>query len=108
MLFALLLRLKVDDKLFMCQFLFCFQRYLLQYAMQRLTSIAKQPLPDNPDGNLDLPQTHALNIMRALFRCSAINTDMHTYVGDAVEYAISGFASPFWAIRNCCMQLFGE
>ncbi|XP_072030683.1 tRNA (32-2'-O)-methyltransferase regulator THADA-like [Amphiura filiformis] len=83
------------------------EKYLLQHAMQRLASIAKQPLPDNPDGNMDLPQTHAINVMMALFRCSAINTDMLTYVGDAVEFAITGFACPFWAIRNCCMQLFG-
>ena len=76
--------------------------------MHRLTAIAKLALPDDPNDKTDLPQVHAINIMRALFRCSAINIDMLAYVGDAVEYAISGFASPSWAIRNCCMRLFGK
>ncbi|XP_022090994.1 thyroid adenoma-associated protein homolog [Acanthaster planci] len=83
------------------------ERPLLAYVMTKLMALANEPLPSNPNDRLDLPQAHALNVMMALFRCSAVGTDMMKHCPGAVEMAISGFASPCWMIRNCSMRLFG-
>ncbi|XP_038073964.1 thyroid adenoma-associated protein homolog isoform X2 [Patiria miniata] len=83
------------------------ERPLLTYVMRQLMDIASQPLPPDPNDRLDLPQAHALNVMMALFRCSAVGTDILRHCSSAVEMAIGGFASPCWMIRNCSMRLFG-
>ncbi|XP_071800495.1 tRNA (32-2'-O)-methyltransferase regulator THADA-like [Asterias amurensis] len=83
------------------------ERPLLAYTMDSLMKIASQPLPLDPTDKQDLPQSHALNILMELFRCSAVGTDILRHCSEAVKLAIGGFASPCWTIRNGSMRLFG-
>lgn len=76
--------------------------------MLRLMAIAKKPLPDDIGDKEDLPQAHALNIMRSLFRSAIIVEDVSIYVSDVLQCTISGFSSPSFVVRNSSMQLFGE
>ena len=70
--------------------------------------IVSSPLPDDMDQRLDLPQVHALNILKAVFRESSIAQSLMKHMPDATIHAISGFASPDWAMRNAATQLFGK
>lgn len=69
--------------------------------------IAQQPLPEQPDAKQDLPQSHALNIMRSLFINTSLAWEVLRYAEDAVQLAIDGFASSNWMVQNSSMQLLG-
>ncbi|XP_078591502.1 tRNA (32-2'-O)-methyltransferase regulator THADA-like [Branchiostoma floridae x Branchiostoma japonicum] len=81
-------------------------RPLLSRAVQVLLTTAQLPLAQE-DHTVDIPQVHALNILRALFSDSTLGSAMLGHISDAVILAISGFSSPVWAIRNAAMQLYG-
>ncbi|PIK36638.1 putative thyroid adenoma-associated protein-like isoform X1 [Apostichopus japonicus] len=83
------------------------ERKLLKLSMLRLMAIAKKPLPDDLGDKEDLPQAHALNIMRSLFRSAIIVEDVSIYVSNVLQCTISGFSSPSFVVRNSSMQLFG-
>ncbi|KAL7269129.1 hypothetical protein RUND412_008219 [Rhizina undulata] len=56
---------------------------------------------------IDLPQVHALNCMKHLFTDSRLSSATSgLLLGKGLELAISCFASPIWAIRNCGIMLF--
>ena len=84
-----------------------FQRHLLKYTITKLMEIARQPLPEQPDAKQDLPQSHALNILRVLFVNSGLAWDVLPYAEEAVQLAIDGFASSNWSVQNSSMQLLG-
>uniref|UniRef100_A0A6I8NBT2 tRNA (32-2'-O)-methyltransferase regulator THADA n=1 Tax=Ornithorhynchus anatinus TaxID=9258 RepID=A0A6I8NBT2_ORNAN len=76
---------------------------LLKVAMQELISLAEpQPQPQST-----IPQVHALNILRALFRDARLGESVGPYVAAGVRAAILGFTSPVWAVRNSSTLLFG-
>ncbi len=64
--------------------------------------------PTAPDQQRDLPQVHALNILKAVFRESSVSQAVLPHVAMATQAAIDGFASPLWAVRNSATQLFGK
>ncbi|XP_038607456.1 thyroid adenoma-associated protein [Tachyglossus aculeatus] len=77
---------------------------LLKVAMQELISLAEpQPQPQST-----VPQVHALNILRALFRDARLGESVGPYVAAGVRAAILGFTSPVWAVRNSSTLLFGS
>ncbi|XP_019627525.1 PREDICTED: thyroid adenoma-associated protein homolog isoform X1 [Branchiostoma belcheri] len=82
-------------------------RPLLRRAVQVLLTTAQLPLSQDEDHTVDIPQVHALNVLRALFSDSTLGAAMLGHISDAVILAISGFSSPVWAIRNAAMQLYG-
>ncbi|XP_066282258.1 tRNA (32-2'-O)-methyltransferase regulator THADA-like [Branchiostoma lanceolatum] len=84
-------------------------RPLLSRAVQVLLTTAQLPLSHDQgeDHTVDIPQVHALNVLRALFSDSTLGSAMLGHISDAVILAISGFSSPVWAIRNAAMQLYG-
>ncbi|XP_033096515.1 thyroid adenoma-associated protein-like isoform X2 [Anneissia japonica] len=84
------------------------EKSLLRFTMTSLLDIAQQPEPVEHDPKLDLPQCHALNMLKALFRSSAINDDVMPYTSKSVTIAIHGFASKHFSIRNGSMLLFGS
>ncbi|ORX55175.1 hypothetical protein DM01DRAFT_1407189 [Hesseltinella vesiculosa] len=79
---------------------------LLQQTFHQLLDLAKQPPPDDADQRIDLPQVHALNIMRTMFMDSKLGNRVLEYASDGFFMAIDGFSSPSWAIRNCAVMLF--
>ncbi|XP_074898904.1 tRNA (32-2'-O)-methyltransferase regulator THADA isoform X3 [Buteo buteo] len=75
---------------------------LLKMTMKELISLAA-PLNEPPSV---IPQVHALNILRALFRDTRLGENIMPYVADGIQVAILGFTSPVWAVRNSSTLLF--
>ncbi|XP_068014938.1 tRNA (32-2'-O)-methyltransferase regulator THADA isoform X2 [Melanerpes formicivorus] len=75
---------------------------LLKMAMKELISLAT---PLNGPSSV-IPQVHALNILRALFRDTRLGENIMPYVADGMQAAILGFMSPVWAVRNSSTLLF--
>ncbi|XP_073905688.1 tRNA (32-2'-O)-methyltransferase regulator THADA isoform X8 [Castor canadensis] len=77
---------------------------LLKITMKELLSLAG---PIN-DSQSTVPQVHALNILRALFRDTRLGENIIPYVADGAKAAILGFTSPVWAVRNSSTLLFSS
>ncbi|NXA35436.1 THADA protein, partial [Eudromia elegans] len=75
---------------------------LLKMAMKELISLAA---PRKESASV-IPQIHALNILRALFRDTRLGENIMPYVADGMQAAILGFVSPVWAVRNSSTLLF--
>nr|XP_020144183.1 thyroid adenoma-associated protein isoform X3 [Microcebus murinus] len=75
---------------------------LLKITMKELISLAG-PIDDSQS---TVPQVHALNILRALFRDTRLGENVIPYVADGAKAAILGFTSPVWAVRNSSTLLF--
>uniref|UniRef100_UPI00398F516E thyroid adenoma-associated protein n=1 Tax=Pristiophorus japonicus TaxID=55135 RepID=UPI00398F516E len=78
---------------------------LLKLTMKELISLAI-PLAKCQDDHTTIPQVHALNILRALFRDTKLGENVIPYVADGIQAAILGFTSPVWAVRNSSTLLF--
>ncbi|XP_031806272.1 thyroid adenoma-associated protein isoform X1 [Sarcophilus harrisii] len=77
---------------------------LLKITMKELISLA---VPSD-DSQSSVPQVHALNILRALFRDTRLGENIIPYVADGIQAAILGFTSPVWAVRNSSTLLFSS
>ncbi|NWQ77060.1 THADA protein, partial [Columbina picui] len=75
---------------------------LLKMTMKELIPLAA---PLNEPSSV-IPQVHALNILRALFRDTRLGENIMPYVADGMQAAILGFMSPVWAVRNSSTLLF--
>ncbi|XP_071433610.1 tRNA (32-2'-O)-methyltransferase regulator THADA [Pithys albifrons albifrons] len=75
---------------------------LLKTAMKELISLAT---PSNESLSV-IPQVHALNILRALYRDTRLGENIMPYVADGIKASILGFMSPVWAVRNSSTLLF--
>uniref|UniRef100_A0A4W3HF11 tRNA (32-2'-O)-methyltransferase regulator THADA n=1 Tax=Callorhinchus milii TaxID=7868 RepID=A0A4W3HF11_CALMI len=78
---------------------------LLKMTMKELMPLA---LPSEmcQDDASTIPQVHALNVLRALFRDTRLSESVIPYVADGTQAAILGFTSPVWAVRNSSTLLF--
>ncbi|XP_068927698.1 tRNA (32-2'-O)-methyltransferase regulator THADA isoform X2 [Petaurus breviceps papuanus] len=77
---------------------------LLKITMKELISLA---VPSG-DSQSSVPQVHALNILRALFRDTRLGENIIPYVADGIQAAVLGFTSPVWAVRNSSTLLFSS
>ncbi|XP_045627576.1 thyroid adenoma-associated protein [Ursus americanus] len=75
---------------------------LLKITMKELITLAGP----TDDSKSTVPQVHALNILRALFRDTRLGENIIPYVADGAKAAILGFTSPVWAVRNSSTLLF--
>ncbi|XP_058407325.1 thyroid adenoma-associated protein isoform X1 [Diceros bicornis minor] len=75
---------------------------LLKITMKELISLAEP----TDDSSSTVPQVHALNILRALYRDTRLGGNIIPYVADGAKAAILGFTSPVWAVRNSSTLLF--
>lgn len=82
------------------------KKLLLPYTVNALLEVANKPVGDHWDEQSDLPQVHALNILRSIFRESKLGNDVISYVPKVMITTIEGFNSPAWAIRNCATMMF--
>ncbi|KAM4693409.1 tRNA (32-2'-O)-methyltransferase regulator THADA [Discoglossus pictus] len=78
---------------------------LLKMTMKELISLA-MPGIDSSGNTSTIPQVHALNILRALFRDTRLGENIIPYIADGTQAAILGFTSPVWAVRNSSTLLF--
>jgi hypothetical protein len=74
-------------------------------VFQDLGEIAKRPaLTKETDGS-NLPQVHALNCLRGIFRTSLLSKRAESYLPATLELAANSLKSEIWAIRNCGLLL---
>ncbi|KAM5164962.1 tRNA (32-2'-O)-methyltransferase regulator THADA isoform 2-T2 [Mantella aurantiaca] len=78
---------------------------LLKMTMKELINLA-MPSGDLSGNSSTIPQVHALNILRAIFRDTRLGENVIPYVGEGTQAAILGFTSPVWAVRNSSTLLF--
>ncbi|KAM3931868.1 tRNA (32-2'-O)-methyltransferase regulator THADA [Leptodactylus fuscus] len=78
---------------------------LLKMTMKELISLAMPP-SDSSGNSSTIPQVHALNVLRAVFRDTRLGENVIPYVGEGTQAAILGFTSPVWAVRNSSTLLF--
>ncbi|XP_033000765.1 thyroid adenoma-associated protein isoform X2 [Lacerta agilis] len=75
---------------------------LLKMTMKELISLVS---PSSTPAST-VPQVHALNILRALFKDTRLGENIIPYVADGMRAAILGFTSSVWAVRNSSTLLF--
>ncbi|KAG5266714.1 hypothetical protein AALO_G00235290 [Alosa alosa] len=78
---------------------------LLKMTMRDLTALAKPTQGTVTDAST-VPQVHALNILRALYRDTRLGENIVPFVADGLQAAVLGFTSPIWAVRNSSTLLF--
>ncbi|KAJ2806282.1 hypothetical protein H4R21_000936 [Coemansia helicoidea] len=88
---------------------------LLPRAMDRIFGLAGDLLTGGPeanddaggvDGTTDLPQVHALNMLRELVDDHTLASEVVPYVEQAYVLSLTGLQSRKWAIRNACSLLY--
>ncbi|RDD36007.1 Thyroid adenoma-associated protein, partial [Trichoplax sp. H2] len=83
------------------------KKTLLRLSMKTLELVTRRPIGEEYDETTDLPQTHALYVMKVLYRDSSLGGDVLCYAADGVKCAIQGLRNPIWTIRNASMHLYG-
>ncbi|KAM3606743.1 uncharacterized protein V6R79_022453 [Siganus canaliculatus] len=78
---------------------------LLKMTMRELITLATPTAERNTDSST-VPQVHALNILRALYRDTRLGENIIPFVSDGMQAAVLGFTSPVWAVRNSSTLLF--
>ncbi|XP_071780883.2 thyroid adenoma-associated protein [Centroberyx gerrardi] len=78
---------------------------LLKMTMRELTALAMPSADRNTDSST-VPQVHALNILRALYRDTRLGENIIPFVSEGMQAAVLGFTSPVWAVRNSSTLLF--
>uniref|UniRef100_UPI0037E7F30F thyroid adenoma-associated protein n=1 Tax=Semicossyphus pulcher TaxID=241346 RepID=UPI0037E7F30F len=78
---------------------------LLKMTMRELIALAMPSAERNTDSST-VPQVHALNILRALYRDTRLGENIIPFVSEGLQAAVLGFTSPVWAVRNSSTLLF--
>ncbi|KAI4888638.1 hypothetical protein NFI96_027081, partial [Prochilodus magdalenae] len=78
---------------------------LLKMTMRELTALA-MPSHGGATERSTVPQVHALNILRALYRDTRLGENIMPFVSEGMKAAVLGFTSPIWAVRNSSTLLF--
>ncbi|KAJ1823702.1 hypothetical protein GGH91_000573 [Coemansia sp. RSA 2671] len=87
---------------------------LLPRAVDRLLALASdlQIKTDSratvSEGTTDLPQVHAINMLRVLLDDHALAADIVPYIEHAYVLSLTGLRSSRWAIRNVCSLLYAS
>ncbi|KAK8114995.1 hypothetical protein PG999_007064 [Apiospora kogelbergensis] len=74
-------------------------------VMEKLRNIAQEPaLISQTDGS-NLPQVHALNCIKDIFKSSYLSKRAEPYLTESLQLAATSLRSEVWAIRNCGLIL---
>ncbi|CAH1793264.1 unnamed protein product [Owenia fusiformis] len=85
----------------------CKRSELFKLTINALMGLIKQTIDGDVDELHDVPVVHGLNVMKAIVQDSRLVGIAQGHLGDVAVECISKFASPYWAIRNAAMQLYG-
>ncbi|KAI1096449.1 putative death-receptor fusion protein-domain-containing protein [Rostrohypoxylon terebratum] len=81
------------------------ERPSFENVIHNLQDIGRQPaLVSETDGS-NLPQVHALNCIKDIFKSSFLNKMAEPYLTDCLQLAANSLKSEVWAIRNCGLLL---
>ncbi|KAJ2580207.1 hypothetical protein GGH95_002715, partial [Coemansia sp. RSA 1836] len=70
------------------------------------SSSSVKAVAEEEDTTTDLPQVHAINMMRVLLEDHALAADIVPYIEHAYVLSLTGLRSSRWAIRNVCSLLY--
>ncbi|KAK0661244.1 putative death-receptor fusion protein-domain-containing protein [Cercophora samala] len=70
-----------------------------------LEQIGKKPVTQAETDGSNLPQVHALNCLREIFRSSLLSKRAEGYLARTLHLASTSLKSEVWAIRNCGLLL---
>ncbi|KAJ2825274.1 hypothetical protein GGI24_003204 [Coemansia furcata] len=85
---------------------------LLPRALDRIFTLASDlqiktsEAQATAEGTTDLPQVHAINMLRVLLDDHALAADIVPYIEHAYVLSLTGLRSSRWAIRNVCSLLY--
>ncbi|KAI1844950.1 hypothetical protein JX266_008966 [Neoarthrinium moseri] len=74
-------------------------------VMLQLQDIARQEARISETDGSNLPQVHALNCIKDIFKSSMLSRRAEPYLTDCLQLAASSLKSEVWAIRNCGLIL---
>ncbi|GAB6020629.1 hypothetical protein CHUAL_003302 [Chamberlinius hualienensis] len=80
---------------------------LIRYTLKSLLEIVDLPLDSQIDHVVDVPQAHALHILKALVHDARSSSDIFYQLDNVFIVCLRCFSSPSWAIRNAAVQLYG-
>ncbi|KAI1450812.1 putative death-receptor fusion protein-domain-containing protein [Annulohypoxylon stygium] len=81
------------------------ERPSFENVIHNLQDIGRQPaLVSETDGS-NLPQVHALNCIKDIFKSSFLSKGAEPYLTDCLQLAANSLKSEVWAIRNCGLLL---
>lgn len=76
-----------------------------EQVIRTLEEIAQRPaLVSETDGS-NLPQVHAFNSLKEVFKTSLLSKKAERYLPECLELATNSLKAEVWAIRNCALLL---
>lgn len=76
-----------------------------QEVIRTLQRIAAEPAHVTETDGSNLPQVHAFNCLKEIFKSSLLSKHAELYLSECLELATSSLKSEVWAIRNCALLL---
>lgn len=74
-------------------------------VMRTLQDIAAEPTRITETDGSNLPQVHAFNCLKEIFKSSLLSSHAELYLLECLQLATSSLKSEVWAIRNCALLL---
>lgn len=76
-----------------------------QEVIRTLQDIAAAPARVSETDGSNLPQVHAFNCIKEVFKSSLLSKYAEMYLAECLQLATSSLKSEIWAIRNCALLL---
>lgn len=76
-----------------------------EQVMRTLEEIAQRPASVSETDGSNLPQVHAFNSLKEVFKSSLLSKKVERYLPECLELATNSLKAEVWAIRNCALLL---
>lgn len=76
-----------------------------EQVMRTLEEIAQRPAFVSQTDGSNLPQVHAFNSLKEVFKSSLLSRKAERYLPECLELATNSLKAEVWAIRNCALLL---
>ncbi|KAJ0118339.1 hypothetical protein J7T55_009122 [Diaporthe amygdali] len=76
-----------------------------EHVMRTLEEIAQRPAWVSETDGSSLPQVHAFNSLKEVFKSSLLSKKAERYLPECLQLATNSLKSEVWAIRNCALLL---
>lgn len=76
-----------------------------QTVLRTLQNIAATPARVTETDGSNLPQVHAFNCIKEVFKSSLLSKHAEAYLAECLQLATGSLKSEVWAIRNCALLL---
>ncbi|KUI65581.1 tRNA (cytidine(32)-2'-O)-methyltransferase non-catalytic subunit TRM732 [Cytospora mali] len=74
-------------------------------VMRTLQGIAQKPARVSETDGSNLPQVHAFNCLKEVFKSSLLSKKSELYLPECLQLATNSLKAEVWAIRNCALLL---